>query len=124
MAAGALVFYMQCGFAMLEVGIVQPKNATNILFKNLLDAALGAISFWLVGYGFAFGTDYGAFIGNSNFAITDINNENHGWQKWFFQWAFAAAAATIVAGSVCERKFAPPLESPFPRLWLSLFVPC
>ena len=107
MAVGALVFYMQCGFAMLEVGIVQPKNSTNILFKNLLDASLGAISFWLLGYGFAFGADYGGFIGNSNFAIIDLNNTNHGWQKWFFQWAFAAAAATIVAGSVCERKLAP-----------------
>lgn len=31
--AGALVFFMQCGFAMLEAGIVHPKNVTNILFK-------------------------------------------------------------------------------------------
>jgi len=38
--AGALVFFMQAGFAMLEVGIVHPKNAANILFKNLIDASL------------------------------------------------------------------------------------
>ena len=31
---------MQAGFAMLEVGIVHPKNAANILFKNLIDASL------------------------------------------------------------------------------------
>ena len=30
--AGALVFFMQCGFAMLEAG-VHPKNVTNIPFK-------------------------------------------------------------------------------------------
>lgn len=33
--AGALVFFMQAGFAMLEAGIVAPKNVTNILFKVL-----------------------------------------------------------------------------------------
>lgn len=100
---------MQAGFAMLEAGIVQPKNATNILFKNLIDASLAAISFWLIGYGVAYGTDSGGFIGTDQFFVgngassTDINNDVHGYQSWFFQWAFAGAAATIVAGSVCER---------------------
>ena len=30
---GALVFFMQAGFAMLEAGIVHKRNVTNILFK-------------------------------------------------------------------------------------------
>ncbi len=30
---GAMVFFMQAGFAMLEAGIVHKKNVTNILFK-------------------------------------------------------------------------------------------
>lgn len=64
------MFFMQAGFAMLEVGIVQPKNATNILFKNLIDASLAAITWWLVGYGVAFGTDNGNdFIGTNNYAF-------------------------------------------------------
>ncbi len=46
MFSGALVFYMQAGFAMLEAGIVQPKNSANILFKNLIDASLAAV--WCV----------------------------------------------------------------------------
>ena len=53
--AGALVFFMQAGFAMLEAGIVQPKNATNILFKNMIDASLAAFIFWAIGYGIAYG---------------------------------------------------------------------
>jgi Amt family ammonium transporter len=42
---------MQAGFAMLEAGIVHPKNVTNILFKNIIDASLAALVFWAVGYG-------------------------------------------------------------------------
>ena len=100
---------MQAGFAMLEAGIVQPKNSTNILFKNMIDASMAAMAFWLLGYGIAYGVDDGqGFIGTKEqFAIgldkAGINNTNQGWEGWFFQWAFAGAAATIVAGSVCER---------------------
>lgn len=60
-----LVFFMQTGFAMLEVGSVQAKNTKNILIKNIFDAAIGSISFWLIGYGMAFGSDEGKFIGTT-----------------------------------------------------------
>ncbi len=46
-----LIFFMQAGFAMMEAGIVHPKNVTNILFKNIIDASLEALFFWTVGYG-------------------------------------------------------------------------
>ncbi len=49
--AATLIFFMQAGFAMLEAGIVHPKNVTNILFKNIIDASLAALVFWAVGYG-------------------------------------------------------------------------
>ena len=42
MMCGFLVFFMQCGFALLEAGTVRAKNTKNILLKNLLDACLGA----------------------------------------------------------------------------------
>ena len=41
MFGAILVFFMQTGFAMLEVGSVQAKNTKNILIKNIFDAAIG-----------------------------------------------------------------------------------
>ena len=50
MVCGFLVFFMQCGFALLEAGSIRAKNTKNILFKNLLDACVGALVWWSVGY--------------------------------------------------------------------------
>ena len=49
------ILLMQAGFALVENGTVRSKNSKNILIKNLFDACAGAIAFYLVGYGFAFG---------------------------------------------------------------------
>ena len=40
--AGALIFLMQAGFAVLSAGSIRTKNVKNILLKNLLDACMGA----------------------------------------------------------------------------------
>ena len=50
MVCGFLVFFMQCGFALLEAGTVRAKNTKNILMKNLLDACVGALIWWSIGY--------------------------------------------------------------------------
>ena len=47
--AGVLVFLMQAGFAMLESGLTRSKNVGNIMAKNLADAAIGIMAFFLVG---------------------------------------------------------------------------
>ena len=109
--AGACVFLMQCGFAMLCAGSVRQKNVKNIMLKNILDACGGAIGFWTLGYGFAYGdhTKTDDFIGTSLFAFAadgKLGGEQAGggdYIGWFFQFAFAATAATIVAGTVAER---------------------
>jgi Amt family ammonium transporter len=97
----ALVFFMQAGFSMLEAGCVGAKNVQNILYKNLMDACVGALGFWAIGYGIAYGDDTeGGFIGSANFFLTAPDQD---YSFIFFQWAFAATAATIVSGSVAER---------------------
>ena len=53
--AGVLVLFMQAGFAMVEAGFVRSKNDTNILMKNVLDVSIGAIAYWAVGFGLAYG---------------------------------------------------------------------
>jgi len=107
LTSGYLVFFMQCGFAMLSVGSIRSKNAKNIILKNLLDACFGGLFFYLIGFGFAYGGDYGdpdngnSFIGFDHFALHNVSRDAY--YSWFFQFAFAATAATIVSGAVAER---------------------
>lgn len=118
--AGALVFFMQCGFAMLEAGSVRRKSTQNIIFKNLCDVAIAAVCFYFIGYGLAYGDvncptldadcDADNFMGrHHNFMLyyehhTAMSADGTGTlHKWFFQFAFAATAATIVSGAMAER---------------------
>ena len=43
--AGAMVFFMQAGFALVEAGFTRSKNTTNILFKNLMKEFPNVVSF-------------------------------------------------------------------------------
>ena len=50
-----LVFFMNAGFALLESGLCQAKNAVNILAKNFIVFAVSSLAFWIVGFGLMFG---------------------------------------------------------------------
>lgn len=96
----ALVFFMQCGFAMVEAGFTRAKNAGNIIMKNLMDFCLGTVAFYLLGFNLLCG-EGNAFLGwglnpFSNFAETD-------WSGFVFNLVFCATAATIVSGAMAER---------------------
>jgi ammonium transporter, Amt family len=102
---GALVFFMQAGFALVEAGFTRSKNTTNILFKNLMDFCIGTIAYWAIGYGIMFGVGSG-FIGDFEW----LSKVDHGsalgipnMAFFFFQLVFAATAATIVSGAMAER---------------------
>ena len=69
----------------LSAGSLRQKNARNIIFKNLMDACLGAVCFYLVGYGFAYGGENAnRFIGWSGFALNGESFDS--WYSWFFQY--------------------------------------
>lgn len=105
--ASFLVFIMQAGFAMVETGFTQAKNAANIVMKNLMDFCSGSIVFWLIGFGIMFGLDARGFLGTSGWALTG-NFEHLGlsiplYAFLIFQTVFCATAATIVSGAMAER---------------------
>lgn len=104
LASGYLVFFMQAGFAMLTAGSVRTKNTKNVLLKNVLDAAVGSIAYFLFGWALANGPREDKFIGWGHFALSNYDglafNDYH---SFFFAWSFAATAATIVSGAMAER---------------------
>lgn len=118
--AGVLVFLMQPGFALVEAGLTRAKNAGNIMMKNMMDLCVGVLAFALLGWGIAYPGDFNGWIGSAGLGIdglfggvlVDISPEalaDDGFYPlavpvdFFFQAAFAAAAATIVSGAVAGR---------------------
>ncbi len=99
----ALVFFMQAGFCMLELGLTRAKNAINICMKNFLDFCVGAICFLFVGFGLMFGKDLAGVIGTGPFWISDIPANRDLWCFWFFQLVFCGTSATIISGAMAER---------------------
>ncbi len=101
----ALVFIMQAGFALVEVGLTRAKNTANILMKNMMDFCLGSLAFFFVGFGLMYGADKYGLFGTDQFTLLGIDAGD--WagkmRDWFFQVVFAATAATIVSGAVAER---------------------
>ena len=101
---------MQLGFALLESGFARRKNSKNILIKNVFDACVCVLCFWLIGFGVAFHGSDGSFIGVDG-AVLGSNNfdqsDKNLYLMWIFQFSFAATSSTIVSGSLAERTQLP-----------------
>ena len=100
-AAGALVFFMQAGFAFLESGMARSKNTVNVIMKNYCDMCFGAVAYWVLGYGLMFGLNESGWLGTTGFAPHMVSDSEYG--ALFFQTMFAATSATIVSGAIAER---------------------
>ena len=103
LVGAVLVFFMQCGFAMVETGFTRAKNAGNIIMKNLMDFCIGTCVFILLGYGLMMG-DHGklGIIGKPDWSMFS-SFESFNWSSFVFQLVFCATAATIVSGAMAER---------------------
>lgn len=105
--ASFLIFLMQAGFTLVEVGFTRAKNAGNVVMKNIIDFAVGAIGFFFIGYGLMFGRSLGGLLGSSDFLLSHLTQageiDNWKFANLMFQVVFAATAATIVSGALSER---------------------
>ncbi|MEE9150050.1 MAG: ammonium transporter [Candidatus Tectomicrobia bacterium] len=111
MLCTGLVFIMHLGFATLETGLTQQKNAVNILFKNTFIVCFGIISYAYVGFNLMYPGEFNGFLGFAGFGLstdeaglTSAYNVGYTyWTDFLFQAMFAATAATIISGAVAER---------------------
>jgi len=101
----AMIFFMEAGFAFLEAGFIRAKNAMSIIAKVIIDVIFGGISFFIIGFGIAYGVSNGWFsfeFGIPDFDLgLDLSVSNN--LFFFIQFGFAVAAISIVSGALAER---------------------
>jgi Amt family ammonium transporter len=103
---GVLVMFMAPGFAMLEAGMVQSKNTSEILTKNVALFAIASVMYLLIGYAIMYGGG-GLLIGSEN-TVDDVLASGgdvyySARSDFFFQVVFVATAMSIISGAVAER---------------------
>lgn len=98
-----LVMFMQPGFAMLEAGFCRAKNAANLMTKNLMDFAIGSLTFFLIGYAIMMGGDWNGLWGTKGWLMLGDFYDVDAYLNMFWMLVFCATAATIVSGAVAER---------------------
>jgi ammonium transporter, Amt family len=127
MVATVLVFFMQAGFAFLEIGFSRAKNAGMGIAKILVNFSLASLAWWATGFAIAFG-GAGWLAGDSGFLFQfgrDVAGEAASGATvgfFVFQMMFAAVSLAIVWGTTLERmKFAAYI--PFAIIFAGLIYP-
>jgi ammonium transporter, Amt family len=109
--AAILVFFMQAGFLLLEVGFSRMKNAGTVVAKVIANLSIAGLCYWAVGFALAFGGSgwfagtEGTFLGTaaqSAFPAMEFSTAAVP-AKFFFQFAFCAVSLAIVWGTTLER---------------------
>jgi Amt family ammonium transporter len=119
-----LVVFMQAGFALVETGFTQKKNAAHVMSTNFAIFGLGFVGFLFIGFPLAFGgfsySAFGLAEPMNGDGLPLIGGDNTGLLYWgydhlgssatpallgFFLYmvAFMDTVATIPTGSMAER---------------------
>ena len=117
--SGALVMFMAAGFTMLEAGLVQKKDVSEIVTKNIGLYSIACIMYLACGFVIMYPGSYiiegvlPTIFGTNSFALsTSLPNEDIGMPygmdysqqaDFFFQVVFVATAMSIVSGAVAGR---------------------
>jgi Amt family ammonium transporter len=125
MITGFMVFFFQCGFAMVETGFCRGKNAAHTMTMNFMVFLVGAIGYFLTGFAIQFGGSGGAaglgsggaalssmlsipglggIMGYNGFMLSGTGIYDPGiYALFFFQMVFMDTTVTIPTGAVAER---------------------
>lgn len=123
MICGFLVFFFQCGFAMVETGFCRAKNAAHTMTMNFMVFLVGAIGYFLFGFALQMGGSGGAaglgsggsalnalisipglggVLGYKGFALLGTYDAGI-YALFFFQMVFMDTTVTIPTGAMAER---------------------
>lgn len=100
--AAAMVFMMQPGFLLVELGFSRAKNALNIVMKNMIDFCVATSSYMMIGFGLMYAGG-SAWVGMEFPWLATYAGNDGFWAFWLFQSTFVAATATIASGAMAER---------------------
>ena len=123
MICAFLVFFFQCGFAMVETGFCRGKNAAHTITMNFMVFLVGAVGYFLVGFALQMGGSGGAVGLGSGGAALDSMLSIPGlggilgykgfllggtydagiYALFFFQMVFMDTTVTIPTGAMAER---------------------
>ncbi len=125
MITGFMVFFFQCGFAMVETGFCRAKNAAHTITMNFMVFLVGAVGYFLTGFAIQFGGSGGAaglgtggsvldamvsipglggIMGLKGFFLQSGGTYDAGiYALFFFQMVFMDTTVTIPTGALAER---------------------
>ncbi len=123
MICAFMVFFFQCGFAMVECGFCRGKNAAHTMTMNFMVFLVGAVGYFLVGFAIQMGGSGGAIglgsggsalntmlsipglggiMGYKGFALSGTYDAGI-YALFFFQMVFMDTTVTIPTGAMAER---------------------
>lgn len=123
MLCAFLVFFFQCGFAMVETGFCRGKNAAHTIAMNFMVFLVGAVGYFLVGFAIQMGGSGGApglggggavlnalvsipglggLFGTKGFML-GCTYDAGVYALFFFQMVFMDTTVTIPTGAMAER---------------------